>query len=241
MRAPILSVIVPAFNEEGCLAGTLGSIAKAAAAEVDGDVQMIVVDNASTDATPEIARRLGTEVVAERRRGVAFARNAGATAARAPLLVWVDADTVLPAGLLGRILAECQDPSVVGGGVETRHRPRRPLVRLWLGLWRLGGRALRMVQGSVQFCRRAAFEELGGYDVGMFMGEDVDFAWRLQRLARGRGGRFVLIKEPHVEPSPRRWDQWSVTRILFWTNPLVIAVLRRRRSAWRGWYVDPPR
>ena len=73
------------------------------------------------------------------------------------------------------------------------------------------------------------------------MGEDVDFAWRLQRLARGTGSRFVLIRDTPVEPSARRWEQWALGKILFWTNPLVIAALRRRRGVWRGWYVDPPR
>jgi len=212
-----------------------------AADRVEGEAQVIVVDNASTDATAGIARGLGAQVVAESRQGVAFARNAGGRAARTPLLVWVDADTAIPGELLRRIVDECVDARVVGGGVETRHRPRRALVALWLTLWRLGARSLRMVQGSVQFCRRSAFEELGGYDERLFMGEDVDFAWRLQRLARSAGGRFVLIRDPPVEPSARRWDQWSLGKILFWTNPLVIAALRRRPGAWRGWYVDPPR
>lgn len=204
-------------------------------------MQVIVVDNASTDATAAIARGLGAQVVSESHHGVAFARNAGAREARAPLLVCVDADTAIPGELLRRIVDECRDPRVVGGGVETRHRPHRALVALWLTLWRLGARTLRMVQGSVQFCRRLAFDELGGYDERLFMGEDVDFAWRLQRLARRTGGRFVLIRDPPIEPSARRWDQWGLGKILFWTNPLVIAALGRRPGAWRGWYVDPPR
>lgn len=237
---PLLSVIVPAFNEEAYLPRTLQCV-REAAVRVDGDVQVIVVDNASTDGTAGVARGLGAGVVAESRQGVAFARNAGARVARAPLLVWVDADTALPGELLRRIVDECGDLRVVGGGVETRHRPHRMLVALWLALWRVGARALRMVQGSVQFCRRSAFDELGGYDERLFMGEDVDFAWRLQRLARRTGSRFVLIRDTPVEPSARRWEQWALGKILFWTNPLVIAALRRRRGVWRGWYVDPPR
>ena len=148
---PLLSIIVPAFNEEAYLPRTLQCV-REAADRVDGDVQVIVVDNASTDATAGVARGLGARVVAESRQGVAFARNAGARAARAPLLVWVDADTPLAGELLRRIADECGDPRVVGGGVETRHRPRRALVGLWLALWRVGARALRMVQGCVQFC-----------------------------------------------------------------------------------------
>jgi glycosyltransferase involved in cell wall biosynthesis len=201
-----------------------------------------VVDNASTDATAEIARDAGATVVAERMRNVGRARNAGAAAAAGDLLVFVDADTWLPPDALERIARAMDEPQCVGGALDLVHRPRRRLLRAYLGAWRLLGLALRMSQGAAQFCRRDVFEALGGYDERLWMGEDVEFQWRLRRLARRTGGSHSVIRECRVVPSPRRFDQWPLWRTLVWTHPLAVTALARSSRFWRkGWYETPPR
>ena len=50
-----------------------------------------------------------------------------------------------------------------------------------------------------------------------------------------------LIRQPRVQPSCRRFDTWPVWRILIWTNPLFIALFRRWKAAWPGWYSDAVR
>jgi hypothetical protein len=98
-----------------------------------------------------------------------------------------------------------------------------------------------MAQGGVHFCRREAFEAGGGYDDSIYMGEDVDFYWRLCKLAKQRGKRVQMVRDVRAIPSSRRFDQWPIMRILIETNPLYITLFRRRRAAWRGWYSDVPR
>ena len=93
-----------------------------------------------------------------------------------------------------------------------------------------------MVQGAAQFCRKEVFEEIGGYDEGVWMGEDVDFHWSLRKLARRTGRNVRFVREPRVRPSCRRFDKWPVWKILVWTNPVVIGLFRRRKAVWRGWY-----
>jgi GT2 family glycosyltransferase len=237
--APALSVIVPAFNEERWLPHVLESIERSA--EGIGPVEIVVVDNASTDGTAAVATGAGAKVVREPTKNLAAVRNAGAREAEAPLLMWVDADTPLPPGALAAVLRATSDPACLGGAFDAVHRARRPLVRAYLRMWRAIGRLTRMAQGAAQFARREAFEAVGGYDERLFMGEDVDFWWRLRRHARRTGGRVELIDEPPVLPSPRRFDQWPLWRTLVFTNPLLIPWLQRSRRAWRGWYVDPPR
>src|SRR5882762_2312582 len=88
----MISFIVPAYNEETELPATLAAI-RAATSGLSQPFEIIVVDDASTDATPEIAEQAGARVVSIHRRQIAAARNAGARAAQGEYLFFVDADT----------------------------------------------------------------------------------------------------------------------------------------------------
>ena len=173
-----LTIIVPAFNEEACLAPTLDSIQAAAAqlrARSNVDIDTIVVDNNSEDETATVAQGKGATVVHEPVQGIARARNSGARHAEGDVLVFVDADVVVPHTLLDAIHATMSDPACVGGGVDVDYRPRRLSIRLYLRAWRLLGHCMGMVQGATQFCRKIVFEQVGGYDERVWIGEDVVF------------------------------------------------------------------
>ena len=133
------------------------------------------------------------------------------------------------------------DPASLGGAVDTDYRPARFLLKAYLCLWRLLGRAAGMAQGAAQFYRRDIFFTLGGFDDQLFMGEDVELFWRLKKLAKTMQRRVVVIKDIQVVPSCRRYDQWPLWRTLVWTNPLLAALYKRRQTVWRGWYEDAPR
>lgn len=240
----MLSVVIPAFNEEACLGETLARVGRAAAllrAREGVAAEVIVVDNDSSDSTAEVARASGATVVRETRRNVASVRNAGARRAAGDVLVFVDADTRVPDELLRRVFQVMAEPGCLGGAADTDYRPARLASKIYLRLWRVVGRLLGMAQGATQFCRREAFDALGGYDETLFMGEDVDLYWRLKRLARRRRGVVRMLEGVRVAPSTRRFDQWGLWRTLVWTNPLFILLFRRRKAAWRGWYKEVPR
>src|ERR1700680_4934549 len=88
----MISFIVPAFNEELELPATLAAI-RSAATSARQEYEIIVVDDASTDATAERAKRFGAEVVSIDRRQIAAARNAGGGVAHGEILFFIDADT----------------------------------------------------------------------------------------------------------------------------------------------------
>lgn len=237
-----LSVIIPAYNEETYLPGTLDAVQPAAAQLGAGvDVEVIVVDNGSDDETANVAREKGARVVHEPVRGIAHARNSGARHAKGDVLVFIDADVLAPPNLLSAICQAMSDTSCVGGAVDVDYRPQRLSMRFYLYTWRLLARIMGMAQGAAQFCRRSAFEEIGGYDPQVWIGEDVDFYWSLKRLAKTVQGAVRLIRCPRVRPSSRRFDKWPVCKVLLWTNPLFIALFRRRRRFWEGWYSHPVR
>ena len=239
-----ISVIIPAFNEEDYLPATLDAIEASSAYLLSRggvDVEVIVVDNNSVDGTADVARSRGAKVVDERVQGISRARNAGARRARGDVFVFVDADVLIPRDLLTKISSVMSHADCVGGGVDVDYQPERRSMRIYLGLWRVLGRLTDMVQGSTQFCHEEVFDQVGGYDEKAWIGEDVDFYWALKKHAKRNGGFAQVIREPRVRPSTRRFDKWPLWRILVWTNPLFIAVFRRWKRFWGGWYSDAVR
>lgn len=240
----LISVIVPAYNEEGYLGETLESIQRAQEcllkkAAVPSEI--IVVDNDSTDSTSDLARSCGASVVKEPKHNVARVRNAGASSARGNVLVFIDADTIVPDQLLCRINEVMANPSCFGGAVDTDYRPTKTLVKIYLQLWRILGKLAGMAQGATQFSRRDVYASLLGYDESLYMGEDVDFHWRMKQFAKRQNAHVCLIEDIRVVPSARRLDQWSFWRTLIWTNPFFVLAFRRKERAWRGWYKVIPR
>lgn len=241
---PSMSVIVPAFNEERYIAETLDRLRTAAdlaGAQGKTPVQILVVDNASTDGTAAVVRGCGVMVIAEAGHNVAKVRNAGARAADHDVLVFVDADTLVPRQLLLRIGQAMANSACLGGAVDNAYDAQRPVIQAYLKFWRTLGMLGGMVQGACQFCGRETFAELGGYDETLYMGEDIDFFWRLRAAARKRDLQTCFIRDLQVLSSARRFDTWPLWRTLVLTNPIVAFALRRCRFPWGGWYSGPPR
>jgi glycosyltransferase involved in cell wall biosynthesis len=239
-----ISVIVPAYNEERYLGETLKSIHRAKEFLLEKDAvatEIIVVDNGSTDSTSDIALSSGASVVKETKHNVAKVRNAGASFAKGKILVFIDADTIVPDELLWRINEVMASPSCFGGAVDTDYRAAKTLVNIYLQLWRILGKVTGMAQGATQFCRREVYASMLGYDEALYMGEDIDFYWRMKQFAKLQNAHVCFIEDMQVVPSTRRFDQWSFRRILICTNPFYVLAFRRKERAWRGWYKVIPR
>jgi GT2 family glycosyltransferase len=240
----LISIIVPAYNEEKYIGLTLGSIKQAEQLllkEKGIPAEIIVVDNDSTDSTANIARSFAAQVFHEPTHNVAKVRNVGAHRANGDILVFVDADVIVPERLLCHIHEAMSDELCLGGAVDTNYRPAKYFVKVYLRLWRLVGKVAGMAQGATQFCRKDIYAALHGYDETLYMGEDVDFYWRLKRFAKRCSGYVQFIDDIQVSPSSRRFDEWFLWRTLVWTNPMFILAFRRRKSVWKSWYSVVPR
>jgi len=235
-----LSLIIPAHNEEAYLPETLRCVS--AARKNIPDLELIVVDNESTDATRAIAEKAGATVLTETIRNIAQVRNTGAAASSGEVLIFLDADTHVRPTTLEQIAAAMEDPRCLGGSVRVEYTPStRWWVRPYLMGWEFWGHVMRMHQGAAQFVRREAFQQLGGYDTSIYVGEDIQFVQRLKKLARTRRGYTTFIDRPRVLSSSRRFTKMSIPRILFLTNPIAILLFWRARSLWTDWYAHPPR
>lgn len=231
-----LSVIIPAFNEENYLPATLET-ARQAVQSVDFPAEIITVDNKSTDNTAQIAADFGAKVVSENIRNIGKVRNAGAKAASGDVLIFIDADTRVPESLLKKISEAMKNEKCFGGAVSVEYDEfQRNWMKYYLFAWKFWEKFFNMRQGAPQFCRKTVFEKLGGYDEGIFVGEDIEFYWRLTKYARQNGGHLSFIKEPKVKTSARRLDKIPFLKTFVLMNPIYIRLLWRKKSFWKAWY-----
>jgi glycosyltransferase involved in cell wall biosynthesis len=231
-----ISIIIPAYNEENYLPATLEKI-NAGLANADFEAEMIVVDNESTDKTKQIAESFGAKVFAETEHNIGKVRNTGAKNAEGDILIFVDADTLVPNSLFQKISAVMRDESCFGGAVAVDYEQfERKWMKYYLLGWQFWGKFFNMKQGALQFCRKSVFEELNGYDETIYMGEDVMFYWRLSKLAAKKNGYLSFIENPKVITSARRFDQMSLWKTLLLTHPLFILMTSKRKKFWRDWY-----
>jgi len=227
----MISFVVPAHNEQALIGRTLAAIHDTAR-EIGLPYEVIVVDDASTDATAEIAQQNNAGVVSVNHRQIAATRNSGARAAQGDRLFFVDADTTINARAVSAAL-RAMDNGAVGGGCPARFDGYVPLyTRLliwWLG-WMM--RLVGLAAGAFQFSTRTAFLATGGYDERLYGAEDAAFSWALKRE-----GKFVIIW-PHVMTSGRRARGMNGLRMV--ATLLRIAffpgILRQRHSVGNVWY-----
>lgn len=231
-----VSVIIPAYNEEQFLPETLGRIGEALSI-VECPSEVIVVDNDSQDHTRRVAEEFGAKVFPEAEHNISKVRNTGAANSSGDVLIFVDADTLVPETLFKKIAAVMEDERCLGGAVAVEYGDlERKWMRFYLAGWRFWGRVFNMKQGAAQFCRRPVFAELGGYDRTIFMGEDVEFYWRLSKLSKRRQAYLYFVEEPRVVTSARRYDKMSLWKTLLLTHPVFIRLNWRRKSFWKDWY-----
>jgi glycosyltransferase involved in cell wall biosynthesis len=190
----VISIVVPAFNEERLLSSTLDSISKAAHGL---DHELIVCDNNSTDRTAEIARAHGAKVVFEPVNQISRARNAGASAATGDWLVFVDADSTPSRALFEEMVSVM--PGCIGGGSTVDLGNARLDVRMWVGLWNATSRGLSWAAGSFIFCRADSFRAIGGFSTDLYAAEEIDLSRRMKKL-----GRFVILHRNPLRTSDRK-------------------------------------
>jgi glycosyltransferase involved in cell wall biosynthesis len=227
----MISFIVPAYNEEQLLGRTLTALTAAARA-LGQPFEVVVVDDASTDRTATIARRSGARVVRVQHRQIAATRNAGARAANGDLFIFVDADTVVTEGAVAAAVGAMRR-GAAGGGCAFRFDGRLPLYgRIMAAVANPLYRALRLASGCFLFCTREAFRAAGGFDEGLFGGEEAAMSRALRRQ-----GRFVVLRQ-HVTTSGRKMRAHSAREVLGLLARLALTgpTSIRRREGLDLWY-----
>ncbi len=202
VRVPLVSVIIPVRNDARRLAVCFRSLADS---DYPADrVEVIVVDNGSTDDSAEVARAAGAKVLVCPGQRVGALRNRGAEIAQGEILALVDSDHEVPAGWLSAGVQELvDDPELHMVGAPYLPPPDGTWVQRVWSLHRLRnvarGETVWLASGNL-FLRKHDFDRIGGFDESLVAAEDVDLCVRLKEA----GGRIVsdmrLANIHHGEP-----------------------------------------
>ena len=230
--SPEISFVVPAYNEARLLGRTLTSIHNAARA-AGLPYEIVVVDDASTDPTADVARAHGARVVGVDFRHIARTRNAGARATSGAALVFVDADTVVSAEVVGAAVDALRNGAAGGGALVHFEGPLPVWARLFIPILRASMTAGKLAAGCFVFCARDAFERTGGFSESLYAAEELAFSRALRRC-----GRVVILRE-RVWTSGRKLRSHSGRETLVFIGHVLrrgpsVLRSRERLSIWYG-------
>jgi peptidoglycan/xylan/chitin deacetylase (PgdA/CDA1 family) len=246
----MISIVIPVLNEENCLTDCLRSLKSQ---DYQGDYEIIVADNGSSDGSVRIAREFGARVVScPDKKSVFYARQAGAGAARGDIIVQADADTVYPPGWLKKmanLFASCQEVVAVTGRFTYKKAP------WWARLEYLGRHLINSLtahlgcplvpSGATLAFRRSAFLTAGGYRGLSYSRDQYGILGRLSKL-----GKVVYDKDLQVVTSARavqkpviiilrdllvhvgNWGKYSIDGLIYSMRESVNRT-RARRLAFR--------
>ena len=240
-----VSVIIPTFNEEACIEKTLKAISGQSASF---EYEILVCDGGSTDRTRQIANRYARVVVSPS-RGQAAQTNFGANISESEILVFIDADTIVPKNYLQHVNRAFEnDKSLLACGASINYSGKGPMIRLGnvsckinkyffinfaMYMWYVSRNLLRFTEipGCNICVRKDVFYEVGGFKQPLpNMGMDVSFSFALRALSKRRGaGKLKILRSLVVWTSPRHISaEKSIRRLRNYRRIIDVA-----RDAWR--------
>lgn len=205
MKLP-LSIIIPTFNEGLYLPQLLKSIKN----QTVQPTEIIIADAFSTDNTREIARAFKVKLV---NGGLpAISRNLGAKIATQPLLLFLDADVVIPASFLEKTVAEMTEKNLDIASCFVRPRSSLKIDRF---LHRFANQYMRITQkfhphvpGFCIFVKNETHRTVNGFDQSLVLAEDQDYVKRAKKV-----GKFAYLKSYKIPVSVRRLTRDGRLRI----------------------------
>lgn len=230
-----ISIIIPAWNEEALIAQTLDALVAASAALPV--VETIVVDNNSSDATAAIAEAHGARVVFEPHNQIARARNCGARHALGEYLFFIDADTLPSAAILAAGYRELMEGAVAVGSAVNFDEDIHSGWKMLAALWNKISHRFDLAAGSFLLCEREAFEEVGGFPLNAYAGEEVILSRRLKKWGRSCGRSFAILRGYEITTSARKFAGFGAVSCILQTLLILLFpwLVRWRLFCWL-WY-----
>lgn len=203
------SVIIPAYNEAKYISRALAALKE----QSSKDFEVIVKDGLSQDKTVNVAKKFTKKVFSRRDSSAADARNQGASYAEGEVLVFMDADTVLPSDTLAHFEKILNNEKVVGASCRKVPMSSSILDRVlyefvnfstWFGsVIRVGG-----AHGNLMLIRRTVFEAAGGFNPDIIVAEEQELVRKALHF-----GKYIFLFSHCVYENPRRVRQWGRLRL----------------------------
>ncbi len=205
-----LSIIIPTLNEADTIERTLSQLKEI------NNLEVIVVDGGSNDKTADLARLQGANVI-KTQPGKANQMNSGAAAATGEVLIFLHADTRMPAGFNHQIVAALAQKGVVAGAFRLAIDSPAAGIRFIERAADLRSRFFQLPYGDqALFMNKAVFETIGGFADLPIM-EDFILVRRLRRKGK------IIILPPAVTTSPRRWQHFGILKTWLVNQMIIIA------------------
>jgi glycosyltransferase involved in cell wall biosynthesis len=240
MNKPIISLIIAAYNEEKFIGKTLESVFKAKNTYKEpSSIEIVVVNNCSTDNTQKIAENYGARVVTEEKRCIAAVRNKGAKEAQGEIIGFLDADSCITPNMFNSIDDSMSLNEYIGGGTDIKIDRRSLGISCTYCITTYPARYILGVAGGLIFTVNKTFQELGGFDESLYCAEDSNFVLKLKKDGKRKGKKFMIITRDYVTSSARSFDKFgdwyyfkNLPRILF----SMKSVFKDKEFANKFWY-----
>ncbi|HEX3020148.1 MAG TPA: polysaccharide deacetylase family protein, partial [Chitinispirillaceae bacterium] len=215
LQKPV-TIVVPAYNEESSLATCIASLKKQ---DYTGPLEIVIIDNASTDCTAQIAESMGVRVIYEPRKGYNYAVKRGFDEAGSEIIACTDADSVVPSNWISKLVSKFIDDKVVACGGVFCFADGSPWIRA-LGIL---GKLNYHIAGANMAVRKSSYHQVGGFSLDVNLGADVDLGQRLRKT-----GKVVIDRSIVVATSSRRFQMafWE-TIFRYYINDISIFIRKK--------------
>ncbi|WP_339262907.1 glycosyltransferase [Lysinibacillus sp. FSL K6-3209] len=220
----IISIIIPAHNEEKYIGKCLDSISKASKL-LQNEVEIIVVLNRCTDRTEEIAKSYNCITIDNDDKNLSKIRNTGVERARGEIIVTIDADTQMNEHMLTKVVQNLSSGKYIGGGVTGKFE--RMSLGIFVSTMLLIGPLLikyGAISVGIFWCYKEDFKSINGFNEELLMAEDADFAKRLKVWGKKKGQKYGTIQNGMITSS-RKFDKHG-DWVLLKRPKLILAYLK---------------
>ena len=239
---PLISICIPAHNEEKYIGACLDSIKKAAEYIKPAGVEIIVGLNRCTDKTESIARSYGAVIVKENEKNIAKITNAAARRAQGEIIVTIDADSRMSPNMLVEVIRLLETGRWIGGGSSIRlERISLGIVVSTIVIVPILLIKYRTISAGLFWLNKKDFDAIGGFNESMTSVQDLDFARRLKIHGRKNGKQLATIKRAHIKTSSRKFDKLGDWHMLKDARLTLKLLKGRDREAADRYYYHPGR
>ncbi len=233
-----ISIIIPVYNEEKLISKTLESISTAKKkfeTNPNNKLEIVVVDNNSTDKSVEICRKFDVVIVEEKVHNIARVRNTGAKYATGDVLCFLDADSEVGSNIFLLIKERMLSNKYIGGGTVFK-LDKNNLIFKGVYLATVLFTHILRLSGVLIYVRKADFIKMGGFNEEYFAAEDIDFVIRMKRYGKTSERKYSNIYRSYVITSSRKFKLIKPKDLFYQGGLLLHKSLRKDQNKCEQWY-----